>query len=77
MSVFQDKLISHPWCHEVTQSCVGTKPFLPTPAAAMRSRLSDMSIDSERERSGIFPRAFSDLDGAPVGVSVIVGDISG
>ena len=43
----------------------------------MRSRLSDMSIDSERERSGIFPRAFSDLDGAPVGVSVIVGDISG
>lgn len=45
-----------------THSCEGTKPFLPTPAAATRSRLP-LSDDCER-LSFIFPRAFSDIDDA-------------
>lgn len=52
---------THPCCHEVTQSWVGTNPFLPTPAAAILSKLSEASKESDRVRSRIFPLAFSDL----------------
>jgi hypothetical protein len=61
----------------LTHSCVGTKPFRPTPAEATRS--SSLSIDMDR-RALILPRAFSDtLAGLAVldGGSADVGDMRG
>lgn len=44
----------------LTHSWVGINPFLPIPAAAMRSRLEFVSIDNDL-LSFIFPLAFSEI----------------
>ena len=60
---------TYPCCQEVTQSCVGINPFLPTPAAAILSKLSDVSKELDRTRSLIFPLDFSDWVDDPTSVS--------
>ena len=67
----------YPCCHEVTHSCVGTKPFRPTAVAARLSRLPVISTDIAL-LALIFPLAFSDSSLVPRGwCSDSVGDING
>lgn len=59
---------------EYTHSGVGTKPFLPIPAAAIRSKLPASNEDDER-RCFIFPLDFS--EGLALGIESGVGETTG